>query len=220
VGKLDGRVAIITGGARGQGEAEARLFASEGATVLVSDVLDDLGRRVAGDLDGRASFRHLDVSDPDEWAAVVASARSQLGRIDILVNNAGIVAHGSIEETSPDDYMRVIRIADLSAYGASKWAVRGMTKTAAVELAPYGIRVNSIHPGVIDTPMGAGSDLSRDQKDALYAHQPVPRVGRPEEVARLVLYMASDDAAYITGSEFVIDGGAIAGPATPVAREG
>jgi 3alpha(or 20beta)-hydroxysteroid dehydrogenase len=252
VGRLDGRVAIVTGAARGQGEAEARMFVDEGARVLVADVLDDAGTQVAADLGDAAAWCHLDVSDPAAWEAAVATAVARFGKVDALVNNAGTIGIGLIEDMPVEEYLRVVHvnqlgcwlgmravigpmrdaggggivnisstggligIPGLSAYVASKFAIRGMTKVAAAELGHYGIRVNSVHPGVIDTDMGGGPGLTRDEKDALFAHQPVARVGRPEEVAKLVVYLLSDDSAFCTGAEFVIDGGSLAALPTPI----
>jgi len=251
VGRLDGKVAIVTGAARGQGEAEARRFVAEGAKVVVSDVLDDQGRAVAADLGDDAVWCHLDVSDAAEWDRVVATAVERFGRLDGLVNNAGIIIVGRLEDMSVEDYLRVVHvnqlgcwlgmraavapmraagggsivntsstaglvgIAGMSAYVASKYAIRGMTKVAAVELGRDHIRVNSVHPGVIDTAMGGGPDLTRAEKDALFGHLPAGRVGTPEEVASLALFLVSDESAFCTGAEFVIDGGSIASISGP-----
>jgi len=249
VGRVDGKVVLVTGGARGQGAAEARLFANEGARVLVTDVREELGRSVVDRIGDDASYCHLDVSDEHSWGAAVAHAIDRFGALDVLVNNAGILVAGSIEQMAVEEYMRVVQVnqlgcwlgmksvvapmrtagggsivntssiagmtgyANMSAYAATKWAIRGMTRCAAAELGDAGIRVNSIHPGAVDTEMGVGGpSLTRAEKDALYAHQPVPRVGRPEEIASLALFLASDEAAYITGTEFLIDGGSLAAP--------
>jgi 3alpha(or 20beta)-hydroxysteroid dehydrogenase len=248
-------VAIVTGAARGQGEAEARRFVAEGARVVVSDVLEDAGQAVAADLGDDAAWCHLDVSDPAGWDRVVALAVSRFGRLDTLVNNAGMIIIGRIEELSVEDYLRVVHVnqlgcwlgmraaiqpmrdagggaivntsstaglvgvAGMSAYVASKFAIRGMTKVAAAELGRDGIRVNSIHPGVIDTAMGGGPHLTREEKDAMFGHLPAGRVGRPEEVASLAVYLVSDESAFCTGAEFVIDGGSLAsisGPARAI----
>ena len=237
--RLSGKVAIITGGARGQGAAEARLLAARGAQVVVADVLD--ATDVAEEVGGRAVV--LDVGDPAAWRTVVDG----LDRLDVLVNNAGIIRTGWIESFSADDYMEVVRVnqlgtflgmqtclpllrasgnasivnvsslagmvgvAGIVAYGASKWAIRGMTKTAALELGHDGIRVNSIHPGGVDTPMVQVPGFAHLDKDAMHAALPIPRVGRPEDVAQLVAFLASDASAYITGAELVVDGGSLAG---------
>jgi 3alpha(or 20beta)-hydroxysteroid dehydrogenase len=247
VGKLDGKVALVSGAARGQGEAEAREFVAEGATVVLGDVLDELGEKVAADLGDAALYVHLDVTQPGDWKAAVETAMSTFGRLDILVNNAGILKLGMIESQPLDDYMAVINVnqvgcwlgmqaavpalrtsgggviintsstsgfvgtVGLSAYTASKFAVRGMTKVAAMELGHDNIRVNSVHPGGIDTQMVKIPEFDNIDSDAVYGAQPIPRIGQPEEVARLMVFLASD-ATFSTGSEFVIDGGFTAGP--------
>jgi 3alpha(or 20beta)-hydroxysteroid dehydrogenase len=239
MGKLDGKVAIITGASRGQGEAEARLFVAEGASVLLGDVIDD-GEAVAKELGDRALFTQLDVTDESAWQAAVALATDRFGGVDVLVNNAGILAFQAIEKMDVEHFRKVLDVnavgtwlgmksvsramqargggaivnisstagltgqAYLSAYVASKWAVRGMTKSAAAELGKKGIRVNSVHPGGIDTPMIAGT-----AHDApYYKRLPISRVGSPDEVARVVLFLASEDSSYMTGAELAIDGGA------------
>lgn len=251
MGRLSGKVALITGGARGQGEAETRLFTSEGARVVVADVLDEPGEKVAAELGDAARYARLDVADPADWSRVVDETVAAWGRLDVLVNNAGIVRVGRLEQMSVDDYMDVVRVNQLGVflgmravasamresgggsivnissnaglegvegaigYVASKWAVRGMTKTAALELGSAGIRVNSVHPGGIDTPMLGGPELGHLDKDAPFAAQPIPRIGRAEEIARLVLFLASDESSYCTGGEFAADGGRMAGHRDP-----
>ncbi len=245
MGRLDGKVALITGAAHGQGAEEARLFVAEGAQVMLSDVLDDDGEIVAKELGGQAAYCHHDVTSESEWAAVVAATRSQFGRIDVLVNNAGVFRIIGMTATTLDEYMRIVTInqvgtflgmkavaetmigqasgsiinissiagltgsAGTMAYTASKFAVRGMTKVAAVELAPFGVRVNSVHPGLIDTTMlrDAFALESQENVDAVQAAVPNGRLATALDVARMVLYLASDDSAYSTGSEFVVDGG-------------
>jgi 3alpha(or 20beta)-hydroxysteroid dehydrogenase len=237
-GRLEGRVAIITGGARGQGAAEAARFAAEGATVFVTDVLVEQGEKTAAEVGG--TFVEHDVADPAQWDALVQRVVADHARIDILVNNAGILRWERMADTSFESWNEVVAvnqtgvflgmkavtpqmkeqrggsIVNISsvgglsgasacfAYAATKWAVRGMTKGAAIELGPYGIKVNSIHPGIIDTPMMGGTDL-----DGLASTIGVPlqRYAQPEEVAKLVLWLVSDDNSYSTGAEFVIDGG-------------
>jgi 3alpha(or 20beta)-hydroxysteroid dehydrogenase len=245
VGRLSGKIAIVTGGARGQGAAEARLFAAEGATVVVTDVLADEGLAVATEI--RGTFLQHDVSSEDAWRKVVGQVLETHRRVDVLVNNAGIFRRGSLRTTTLAEYRRVIDINQIGvflgmqavapamveqksgsivnissiagilgsggaiAYGASKWAVRGMTKAAALELAKHGVRVNSIHPGMIDTEMMTevtGGDTERFGR--LERGVPLGRVAAPEEVARLALFLASDDSSYCTASEFVVDGGVIA----------
>ncbi len=239
MGKLDGKVVMITGGARGMGAAHARLLASEGASVVVCDVLDDEGGALAASIGG--TYRHLDVTDEDAWAGVVADVDANVGHVHALVNNAGVVAFTPVDSTPLAEWNRVIGInltgvflgirsvidsmragggggvivnvsstagmmgySNLSAYVASKWGVRGLTKAAALDLAKDGIRVVSVHPGGVRTPMTDG--LS----DESYATQPIPRIGEPDEVAKLVLYLIAD-ATYSTGTEFVIDGGTTVG---------
>jgi 3alpha(or 20beta)-hydroxysteroid dehydrogenase len=246
MGRLDGKVAIITGAARGQGEAEARMFVSEGARVLLSDVLDDLGEKVAMDLGEAGVYLHLDVTSPDDWERAVGAARSRFGKLDILINNAGVFRSGLIESQSLEDYLAVVNVnqvgcwlgmkavipslksngggviintssvggfigaAGCSAYVSSKFAVRGMTKCAAAELANHNIRVNSVHPARIDTPM-VNSELQQTTggTEVVLARQLIRRIGQPEEVAALMVFLASD-ATFSTGSEFMIDGGQLA----------
>jgi 3alpha(or 20beta)-hydroxysteroid dehydrogenase len=248
VGRLSGTVALITGAARGQGEAEARLFVAEGARVMLGDVLDAEGKAVADSLGAAAAYLHHDVAEPESWRRFVGEAVSRFGRIDALVNNAGILRIAPIAQIALDDYMQVIRVnqvgcllgmqavipamsaqrrgsivnisstcglegtAGLVAYVASKFAIRGMTKTAALELGPQGIRVNAICPGGVDTPMGRGDDFTEIDTAAVYKSLPLGRIGQPREIANLALFLASDDASYCTGAEFVVDGGMLAGP--------
>jgi 3alpha(or 20beta)-hydroxysteroid dehydrogenase len=236
MGMLDGRVALITGGARGQGAAEGRLFAAEGATVFLTDVLVNEGQATAAGIG--ATFLEHDVTDVDQWKVVVEHVLDASGRVDILVNNAGILHWATMTETSLDAWNRVVAVnqtgvflgmqavaptmkeqrsgsiinissvaafsgsAPCFAYGATKWAVRGMTKGAARELGPFGIRVNSIHPGIIDTPMMAGAPLDEFAKGV-----PLRRYASADEVAKLALWLASDESAYATGAEFILDGG-------------
>ncbi len=242
MGRLDGKVALITGGARGQGAAEGTLFAAEGAAVTLTDVLDEQGEQTAKQIGGR--YLHHDVTSPDEWQKIVAEVLAQHGKIDVLVNNAGIWITGRLTDSSLADYRRVIDVNQVGvflgmqavakpmmearsgsiinissvaglrgatagfAYGASKWAVRGMTKSAARELGPYGIRVNSIHPGLIETAMlHQLPGIDSGNMDGYLRNIPLGRVAEAEEVAKLALFLASDDSAYSSGSEFVIDGG-------------
>jgi NAD(P)-dependent dehydrogenase (short-subunit alcohol dehydrogenase family) len=243
MGRLDGKVALISGGARGQGAMEAMFFAREGAKVVFGDVLDDEGRQVEAAIlhaGGEATYRHLDVTQETQWQQAVEWCVSTYGKLDILVNNAGIVRRETIEETSQELWDRVlsvnatgvflgtktaipamrragggsiINISSISgmlavgapAYGASKGAVRVLTKVTAIQHAKDNIRCNSIHPGPIDTPMIHTADP--DWRARASEGVPLGRVGTAEDVAYGVLYLASDEAAYITGSELVIDGG-------------
>lgn len=242
---LQGAVALVTGGARGMGAQHVRALVGAGATVIVTDVLDADGAALVTELGDRAVYRHLDVTDDAAWRVLVAQVEEQFGPIGVLVNNAGIVTFGSIDAMTPDVWHRTIDVnltgvwlgmhhvvpsmrragrgsivnisstaglqgyANLGAYVASKWGVRGLTKTAALELGSSNIRVNSIHPGPIRTPMIAGLP------DDLALAQPIPRVGEPEEVTALLMFLLQD-ATYSTGHEFVVDGGAVIGQVTPV----
>jgi 3alpha(or 20beta)-hydroxysteroid dehydrogenase len=249
-GRLEAKVALITGAASGQGAAEARMFAAEGAAVVVADVDEPGGRRVATDLGDSGVFVPLDVADASQWATAVEQATAAFGGVDVLVNNAGIgFPPRRIEDERPEEHDRVLAtnlrgvylgmravvpalsargggsivnissidglvgVAGMTSYAASKFAVTGMTRTAALELGRRGIRVNSIHPGVIETPLvrtAPPETLARLQ--TVLDRQPIPRMGRPEEVAYLALYLASDESSYCTGAQFVIDGGHLAGP--------
>ncbi|RZL84233.1 MAG: SDR family oxidoreductase [Rhodococcus sp. (in: high G+C Gram-positive bacteria)] len=241
MGRVEGRTAIVTGGARGMGAAHARKLASEGARVVVADVLAEEGKALAHELGDAVVFAELDVRDPEQWAATVETARTHGGEVSILVNNAGILRRTPLADTTVEDWnlvldinltgaflgiqavapsMRaagggaIINVSSMGglmaihpswAYTASKWALRGLTKVAALDLGSDGIRVNSIHPGFISSPMLDGAD-----EDSLSAGLPLPRVGSPEEVADLVLFLAAE-ATYSTASEFSIDGGILAG---------
>jgi 3alpha(or 20beta)-hydroxysteroid dehydrogenase len=246
LGKLDGKVAIITGAARGQGEAEARLFAAEGARVVVADVLEDLARTVAADLGASGLACGLDVSRPEDWDAAIKMTLDRFGRIDVLVNNAGIVRAASIEDMPVEDFLQIIQINQLgcwlgmkavipamraagggsivnissqagltpglniSAYAGTKAAMGVMSKVAAGELGPDHIRVNTVYPGAILTDMSFTRNLSDEARAKAYSHLPIPRLGTVEEVAKMVLFLASDDSSYCTGADFVVDGGALA----------
>jgi 3alpha(or 20beta)-hydroxysteroid dehydrogenase len=241
MGRLDGLVAIVTGAARGQGEAEARLFAKEGAKVLLTDVLTAQGTEAADRIGSAARFVTHDVSSADEWAKVVGEALGAFGRVDILVNNAGIARHFRLEETEPAVFEEVYRVNQLGvylgmravvepmkaagggsiinissvaglrgtkglfAYTSTKWAVRGMTKSAAMELARYKIRVNAIFPGVIDTPMNDPSPPR--MMETLLRDTPLRRMGEPHEIAEAALFLASPAASFVTGAELTVDGG-------------
>ncbi|MDH3681739.1 MAG: SDR family oxidoreductase [Acidimicrobiia bacterium] len=238
--RLDGKVAWITGGARGQGGAEGRLFREEGAEVYLTDVLAQEGTALAEEIG--ATFIEHDVTDDAGWSAIAKQIVGDHGRIDVLINNAGIFRIAGLNETdralwdsiiainqtgvflgmqTVAPYMieagsgSIINISSVAglrgagtaiAYGASKWAVRGMTRSAAQELAPHGIRVNSIHPGIIDTAMANEFDRV-GVRDQLTERIPMGHLAGPDEVARLALFLASDDSSYCTGSEFVVDGG-------------
>lgn len=241
MGALDGKVAIITGAARGQGEAEARLFAREGAKVVLTDILSDLGARVATEIGEAARFIEHDVASEADWETVIAGTLSALGQIDILINNAAIYRPLGLEATTPALFdeaygvnqkgvflgMRAVLepmkaagggaiintasvagakgTSGLFAYAATKWAVRGMTKAAALELARHGIRVNAILPGVIDTPMLEGATAR--MTEATLRATPLRRQGLVEEIAAAALYLASPGAGFVTGIDLFVDGG-------------
>jgi 3alpha(or 20beta)-hydroxysteroid dehydrogenase len=242
MGRLDGKVAIITGAARGQGAAEAALLASEGAQVVLTDVLDADGKASAAACGG--TFIHHDVSSEESWRQAVGQAVAAHGRLDILVNNAGIFMSRFLTEMPLADFEKVIAInqtgvflgmkiagkamidaahggsivnilsiagmrggAGSIAYSASKWAVRGMTKVAASELGRYGIRVNSIHPGAIDTPMLQQVPGIEGNRERTERRIPLGRIADPIDVARVVLFLASEDSSYMSGAELTVDGG-------------
>jgi NAD(P)-dependent dehydrogenase (short-subunit alcohol dehydrogenase family) len=244
--RLKGKVGLISGGARGQGAAEARLFVEEGAKVVIGDVLDDLCKRTADEINSKAGIRavvplHLDVTRAADWRAAVDSCEREFGGLDILVNNAGIYNVNGVEETSEEEWDSIVNInqkgvwlgmkaavpamrrrgsgsiinissiygiigsAGSAAYHGTKGAVRLLTKAAAAQYASDKIRVNSVHPGVILTPM---VDLvPRAEMQPLIEMAPMKRGAQPEEVGWCVVFLASDEASFVTGSELVVDGG-------------
>jgi len=245
-GRLHGKVAIITGAARGQGAAAARLFVAEGALTLLCDVDDDHGEYLTAQLGDSAWYRHLDVSDEQAWAATVRDVEQAFGGLDVLVNNAGVMSFSPLVDTSLAEYQRVISINQIgtflgmrecvplmkrrgggsivnvtsveglagmpwmTAYTASKFAIRGMTKVAAAELGMHGVRVNSVNPGAIDPAMAATALGAPVDLGMMGDRVPLGRDAQAEEVANLVLFLASDESSYCTGGEFVADGGASA----------
>ena len=244
--RLEGKVALISGGARGMGAAEARLFAGEGAKVVIGDLLEEEGRQTEAQINeagGECLFIRLDVTSESNWQDVVATTVARFGKLDILVNNAGIFRTERVEDTSEQSWDQVMdvnakgvflgtkaaipemrkvgggsiinisSIAGLvgspysSAYNASKGAVRLLTKSTAIQYAKDGIRANSVHPGVIETEMTREVVNDEAFRQFRLVTNPIPRLGQPEDVAYGVLFLASDEASFMTGSELVIDGG-------------
>lgn len=238
MGRVDDKVAIITGGAQGMGAADARMLVAEGANVVIGDILDEPGRALADELGDAARYVHLDVSDEEQWQAAVDTAVAEFGKVNVLVNNAGIVEVAPLKSLDVDKWNRVLAVnltgamlgikavlgpmkdagggsiinvssiegmrgaSWVHSYVASKWGLRGLTKSAALELASDNIRVNSLHPGFIRTPM------TEHFPDDMVG-TPLGRPGKPEEVATFVVFLASDESSFSTGSEFVVDGGLI-----------
>jgi 3alpha(or 20beta)-hydroxysteroid dehydrogenase len=243
-GRMEGKVAIITGAAGGIGAASARRFATEGAALLLTDADGEAARRLADELGGDTASRAHDVTSEADWLAVSSAALELHGRIDVLLNNAGVFLAAPLLDTSPEDFRRLLDVNALgvflgmravaaamceqragsivnvssvaglagspylTAYAASKWAVRGMSKVVARELAPFGVRVNSLHPGQIDTDMNARQrEKTPELVERLIRAVPLRRIGTPEEVADAAVYLACEESTYVTGSELVIDGG-------------
>ncbi|HJR19304.1 MAG TPA: glucose 1-dehydrogenase [Actinomycetota bacterium] len=245
MGRLDGKVALISGGARGQGATAAKRVIAEGGKAAIGDILDDEGKALAQELGDAGLYVHLDVTKEEDWTSAVADTEQAFGRLDILLNNAGILRFGKLTDMTLDEYMQVINVNQvgvflgmktvtpamkragggsiinissveglrglprLTAYTASKFAVRGMSKAAAVELGRHKIRVNSIHPGFIDTPMTRAQGLEGIDVDKLFeAGVPMRRAGTPDDIVHMFVFLASDESTYCTGAEFIVDGGA------------
>ncbi|AZI37015.1 putative oxidoreductase [Caenibius tardaugens NBRC 16725] len=245
--RFAGKVAVVTGGARGMGEATARRFAAEGAKVIIGDVLEAEGKAVAESSNGTIEFVKLDVTNEDDWAALVAGAVAKHGRIDALVNNAAVTHFSLLEDLQAADIDRVLSINvkgtllglkhvgkvmldagrgaivnissvdgfrganTLALYSSTKWAVRGLTKTAALEFGPRGVRVNSVHPGGVDTVMGNPQGHAGDDRNWAFGRVPLQRIAEPEEIAAASVFLCSDDASYCAGAELAVDGGWAAG---------
>ena len=245
--RLTGKVALVTGGARGIGEGIVRRFVAEGARVMISDVLDAEGEALAAALGEAAAFHHHDVTDRAQWQTVLDATEARFGQLDILVNNAGVIVFKRLEDLSEAEIRRLIDInlmgvihgtqlaipaleragggavvnmssADgiagansLSVYCATKFAVRGFTKAMALELGPRGIRVNSIHPGGIYTPLANPTNVPRELYDKGFWIYPAQRAGDPEDIGAAAAFLASDDGKYCIGTELSVDGGLNAG---------
>jgi 3alpha(or 20beta)-hydroxysteroid dehydrogenase len=247
-GRLAGKVAVVSGGARGIGEAIVRLFVAEGAKVAVGDLLEQEGQSLADELAGSVIFRRLDVRSEPDWTSLVADCEAAFGPPTRLVTNAGIMVIGPIEKLAVADFQRAFDVnvigavlgiqavipsmrangggsivvmssiasmtgaGGAAAYSASKAANQLMARCAAIELGPDKIRVNSLHPGGVDTAMANGPEWDSLDKDAFYGGFPIPRMARPEEIARAALFLVGDDSSFATGAPFVVDGGQLAGP--------
>jgi 3alpha(or 20beta)-hydroxysteroid dehydrogenase len=247
VARLAGKVAIVTGAARGMGAAIARLCAAEGAKVVVTDLLDSSGEVVAREIGSAAFFQHHDVSNEGSWREVMIAASERFGGVDVLINNAGVLRMQRLLDTSRFDFDGILAVnlvgaflgiktvapcmidrgggaivnissvsgmigqANVGAYAASKWGLRGLTRVAALELGHSAVRVNGIFPGGTRTEMGAPANIAGEEIDRFYSSIPLRRIGEPEDVARAALFLASDESSYITGAELVVDGGQITG---------
>ena len=245
MGRLDTKIAIVTGGSQGQGEEIVRQFVAEGAKVVIADIADDLGQALADSLGDNAVFIHHDVSSPESWQAVVELADTTFGPVNVLANNAGILRFGEVDKMPIEEAQLIWDVnlkgcflgmqavvptmkkngggsiinassieglggmGSVVAYCGSKWAIRGMTKAASHELAKRNIRVNSVHPGMINTPMtqAHGGDLAMEFGASKV---PMRRVGVPDDIAPTYVFLASEEAKYITGAEIAIDGGVTA----------
>lgn len=238
--RLEGKVALVSGAARGMGASHARAMVAHGAKVVLGDVLDAEGEAVAAELGDAAVYVHLDVTDREDWARAVATAVERFGTLNVLVNNAGIVNAGAAGEYGGEQWDAIIAVnltgvfngieaaaaalkagapssivnisstaglqgfPMLAGYGAAKFGIRGLTKAVAMDLGPHGVRANSVHPGVVRTPMTEGMEIPTK-------HIALGRHADPEEISNLVVYLASDESGFSTGAEFIVDGGETAG---------
>lgn len=241
--ELEGKVAVITGAARGQGAETARLFVENGARVVIADVLDDEGRSLADELGDNAVFHHLDITDEKAWQDMAEQIVGMWGHIDVLINNAAILLVNPLVDVDKDAFARLLEVNVLGAwlgmkalapkmiangqgaivnvcstaalwgmngtgaYLTSKWALRGMSKTAAMELGWQGVRVNAIFPGGVNTPFANPENLPEEEMNAFFKDQPIQRIGRPDEIAQASLFLASERASYMCGAELAVDGG-------------
>ncbi|WP_406259463.1 glucose 1-dehydrogenase [Actinacidiphila glaucinigra] len=252
MGHFDNQTVIITGASGGMGASHARAFLEQGASVVIADILEDEGKALARELGDRTRFVRLDITRADDWTAAVTAAEDTFGPVSVLINNAGILQYGTIEETEPEVWRRVVEInltgqylgiravtpsmrragggaivnvssvagltggvaPALAAYTASKHGVTGLTKVAALELGRDNIRVNSVHPGTVDTRLAASmaAELASGEGN-LAGPVAIPRLAQPEEVSRVVLFLASSHSSFTTGAEYVVDGGMQLGPA-------
>ena len=251
-GRLEGKVAIVTGGSRGTGEATARRFVAEGASVVVADILDERGQQVADELGDAAHYCHLDVTSEADWSECVQSTVGRFGRVDVLVNNAAVLLVAPLEQTSLEDWDRLVRVNQtgvflgirtiapamrksgggsivnvssidglegmsfVAAYASTKWAVRGLSKCAALELGKDGIRVNTVCPAGGSDEMAAPYRAPGSKDTSGYTEKrPIQRRGTVDEIAAMILYLASDEAAFCTGGDYPIDGGHSCGSLLP-----
>ncbi|MBW8814331.1 MAG: glucose 1-dehydrogenase [Caulobacterales bacterium] len=246
MGRVAGKIALVTGAARGQGAAHARRLCEAGAQVVITDIRDSEGEALAASLGPAASYLSHDVSSDAAWRSVIAAIKDRHGRLDVLINNAGIAVRAGLGDTDAELFERTVRVNQLGtflgikhgaelmkaggggsiinissiaavkaqpqfiAYTSTKWAVRGLTRAAALELAPAKIRVNTIFPGIIDTAMLTDAVPTLNVAEFGATNTPLGRVGTSDDVASAILFLASDESSFITGAEIAVDGGVIA----------